>query len=244
MGGQEGGDVALRPEAAPAWLAGLLEALEGDGGAARARRMLGRRVIPRGAEDDAAVLILFTGDPGAATLPEDAAVLITHRHPNMRSHSGQMAFPGGHIDPEDCGPVDTALREATEETGLGRDRVVPLAVLDAVTTGGSRRRVRPVVAYAAEPSKVAPASEEETDDVFFVRVADLADPAQRLRVRWRGWTGPAFWARGYLIWGFTAVLLAVLIDLGGWGAPTGAGEAGAVELADALARSRNGEGRG
>lgn len=243
-GGNASGDVALRPEEAPTWLKALIEELAGDGAPARLREMLGRRVTPRGKDDDAAVLILFTGDPGASRLPDDAAVLITHRHPRMRSHSGQMAFPGGHIDPEDRGPVDTALREAVEETGLDRASVIPLAVLEAVTTGGSRRRVRPVVAYAAEPGEVAPASEEETDDVFFARVADLVDPGNRLRVRWRGWIGPAFWSRGYLIWGFTAVLLAVLLDLGGWGAPGGGEEAGAAELADALARSRNGEGQG
>lgn len=238
-------DVALRPAAAPAWMRPLLGALEGNavspGGAARVRRMLDGRLPRSASRDEAAVLILFTGDPHARELPADAAVLVTHRHPNMRSHSGQMAFPGGRIDPGDAGPVDAALREATEETGLERGRVVPLAVLDAVTTGGSARRVRPVVAYAADPGPVHPASEEETDDVFFVPVADLTAPANRLSVRWRGWTGPAFWAGDYLIWGFTGVLLAVLLELGGWALLD---DAPVHDLADSLARSRNNERHG
>lgn len=220
-------DAAVLPELAPPWLRPLVRAL-GDSAA-------GEGDEP---EADSAVLIVFTGDPRATRVPDDAAVLLTHRHPNMRSHSGQMAFPGGHIDPTDAGPVDAALREAWEETGLQRDRVVPLAVLEAANTRGSRRRVRPVVAYAASPGPVGPASEEETDDVFFTPLAHLLRPANRLRVRWRGWTGPAFWVGCYLVWGFTGAVLATLLEKAGWEEPY-ASEV--RELADALEQSCNGE---
>lgn len=229
-------DIPLAPERAPAWLRPLVAALA-DGHRDRARGMLAGRVPQRGGADQAAVLILFTGTSTGTA--EDAAVLITHRHPGMRSHSGQMAFPGGRIDPGDAGPVDTALREAQEETGLDRDRVVPLAVMDPVTTGGSRRRVRPVIAYAENPGDVYPASPEETDDVFFVPVADLVNPANRLTAGWKLWAGPAFWAGCYLIWGFTGVLLSVVLEAGGWARDWD--QDTRHDLADVLAKSCNGE---
>ncbi|MEH0148034.1 CoA pyrophosphatase [Corynebacterium sp. Q4381] len=231
-------DVALQPERAPRWLAPLLTALAEPEHATRVRTMLASRVPQRNGADEAAVLILFTGDPSAEQLPDDAAVLITHRHPKMRSHSGQMAFPGGRIDPGDRGPVDAALREAYEETALERDRVVPLAVMAPVTTGGSRRRVRPVVAYSASPGTVHPASEIETDDVFFVPVRELVDPVNRIQAGWKLWSGPAFWARCYLIWGFTGALLSVVLDAGGW---AGEWDREPQDLRKALARSCNDE---
>ena len=156
----------------------------------------------------------------------------------MRSHSGQMAFPGGHIDAADGGPVGAALREAWEETGLDPAGVIPLAVLDSATTGGSNRRVRPVVAYAPEPGGVHPASEEETDAVFFVSVRELVDPVNRAMLGMQGWSGPAFWAGEYLVWGFTGVLMSVVLQLGGWAVPW---DERPGDLRAALARSANRE---
>lgn len=226
-------DTALRPEAAPEWLRPLVRALQDGKRAAVAREIMARRVRQKGGDDQAAVLICFTG----ASL-EDAAVLITHRTPTMRSHSGQMAFPGGHIDASDGGPVDAALREAHEETGLAPERVVPLALMEAATTGGSNRRVRPVVAYAPDPGEVWAASPAETDAVFFVPVAQLVDPANRDELGFSGWSGPAFWVGCYLVWGFTGVLLAVVLELAGWAKPW---EAKPGDLRAALERSCNGE---
>lgn len=230
-------DAPLRPDRAPRWLQPLIEAIA-DGGRAIPRRLLSPRVRQKGGEDQAAVLILFAGDPRATEVPADARVLITHRTPRMRSHSGQMAFPGGHIDPGDGGPVNAALREAEEETGLDPGRVIPLAMLDAATTGGSNRRVRPVVAFTPEPGEVYPASEEETDDVFFVPIRELVDPLNRAMLGIKEWSGPAFWAGEYLVWGFTGVLLAVVLDLGGWVLPW---DEKPGDLRAALARSANRE---
>lgn len=237
--GRDTSDVDLRPDEAPRWLRPLIDQLAASDHSGRVRKMLASRVPQRDRADEAAVLIVFTGDPHAETTPEDAAVLITHRHPKLRSHSGQMAFPGGKIDPEDAGPVDAALREATEETGLERHRVTSLAVFDAVTTGGSLKRVRPVVAYAADPGEVYPASEVETDDVFFVPLRDLVAPENRITVGWRGWTGPAFHVGCYLVWGFTGVLLSVVLEFGGWARPYD--EDTVHSLEDTLAQSCNGE---
>ena len=199
----------------------------------RIRAMLRGRTPGTRADAQAAVLMLFTGDSAAA-----GKILLTHRTPTMRSHSGQMAFPGGGIDATDRGPVDAALREAWEETGLERRLVSPLAALESVTTGGSRRIVRPVLAYAADPGDPHIASPAETDDVFFAAVADLIAPENRLIVGLNGYRGPAFWSNGYLIWGFTGLLLDVLFDAAGW---TRAYDSTVVPLGHALRDSRNGE---
>lgn len=215
-------DVALEPERCPRWL----------------RPLVGSTGDSDGGEAQSAVLILFTGDPDADELPEDAAVLITHRHPSLRTHSGQMAFPGGHIDPDDAGPVDAALREAVEETGIDRSRVMPLATLDIATTGVTRKRVRPVLAYAQHPGEVYPASPVETDDVFFAPVRDFIDPDNRIAVRWGTWSGPAFWLGCYLVWGFTGALMGRLLERAGWALPW---DDHPGPLAEALAASCNGE---
>src|SRR5699024_5163153 len=106
---------------------------------------------------DAAVLVLFSGDPAAPGPhpPGDARVLLTHRAPTLRNHSGQISFPGGGVDPEDSGPVEAALREAWEETGLERHGVDVLAVLPELFIPVSNYTVAPVLAYWREPMEVS-----------------------------------------------------------------------------------------
>ncbi|WP_165164828.1 NUDIX hydrolase [Corynebacterium qintianiae] len=226
-------DVALRPELAPVWMEGMVAGMRSAHRSERARRILAKRAPEKGSPDEAAVLMLLTGTNAA-----DAEILITHRTPTMRSHSGQMAFPGGRIDATDRGPVDAALREAWEETGLERERVTPLAVLASLTTGGSRRTVRPVLGYSEDPGSPHAASPFETDDVFFAPVSHLINPDNRLSVGVHGFTGPAFRINEYLIWGFTGVLLDVLFDAAGWNQPY---DSEVVPLRRALKTSRNGE---
>ena len=134
----------------------------------------------------------------------------------MRNHSGQMSFPGGRLEPEDSGPIDAALREANEETGLKPEVVTPLLVLEAISVGPSGHPVNPVLAYAEAPGDVWSASPEENDDVFFASMQDLIDPENRFRVGRFGWSGPAFHVNGYVVWGFTASLIAALIQESGW----------------------------
>ncbi|AWB83222.1 NUDIX hydrolase [Corynebacterium liangguodongii] len=219
-------DIALRPELAPAWLATMLDGLRPGAWP--------RRRAPRpGTPDQAAVLMALTGASAA-----EAKILLTHRAPTLRSHSGQMAFPGGHIDPGDGGPVEAALREAWEETGLEPARVTPLASLPSVVTGGSGRVVRPILAYAAQPGQPYPASPAETDDVFFAAVSDLLDPACRLEVGFAGFHGPAFRTHGYLVWGFTGMLIDALFTAAGWQSDY---DTTVVPLGRALEGTRNGE---
>ncbi|MCQ4622607.1 CoA pyrophosphatase [Corynebacterium sp. CCUG 70398] len=232
----------LQPERAPQWLDPLTHKLSAPGSASLVTKMQGHMRFASQKSKRAAVLMCFTGDPEAATLPDDAEILITHRTPSLRNHSGQMAFPGGKVDRQDSGPIDAALREAREETGLQPERVVPLAVLETIAVGPSGNPVNPVLAYAQEPGEVWSASPNENDDVFFVPLSNLINPDNRFRVARLGWSGPAFELHGYVVWGFTASLLSVMIREAGWEEPWEHKDA--VDLRHALRSSRNGEGHG
>lgn len=234
--------VQIFPERSPLWLRGLTEVLGSPGSAKLVHKMQGHMRFASRKPKHAAVLMCFTGSADAATLPEDAQILITHRTPTLRNHSGQMAFPGGRVDPGDAGPVGAALREAQEETGLDPLGVTPLAVLESIAVGPSGNPVNPVLAYAQEPGPVWAASPDENDDVFFTPLSHFINPNNRFRVARLGWSGPAFELDGYVVWGFTASLLSVMIREAGWEEPWEHKDA--VDLRKALGSSRNGEGHG
>ena len=234
--------VQIFPERSPLWLRGLAEVLGNPGSAKLVHKMQGHMRFASRKPKHAAVLMCFTGSADAATLPEDAQILITHRTPTLRNHSGQMAFPGGRVDPGDAGPVGAALREAQEETGLDPLGVTPLAVLESIAVGPSGNPVNPVLAYAQEPGPVWAASPDENDDVFFTPLSHFINPDNRFRVARLGWSGPAFELDGYVVWGFTASLLSVMIREAGWEEPWEHKDA--VDLRKALGSSRNGEGHG
>jgi 8-oxo-dGTP pyrophosphatase MutT (NUDIX family) len=162
-----------------------------------------------------AVLILLGEQDGSG--PD---VLVLRRAATMRSHAGQPAFPGGGSDPEDADAVATALREAGEEVGLDPVTTTVVATLPRLWIPVSGFVVTPVLAWWHDPHPVSPLSVEEVDEVHRVPIGELADPANRIRVRHpSGFTGPAFKVRGMLVWGFTAGVLNTLLDLGGWTRP-------------------------
>jgi 8-oxo-dGTP pyrophosphatase MutT (NUDIX family) len=163
----------------------------------------------------AAVLILF-GESGE-TGPD---LLLVRRSAALRQHPGQPAFPGGAIDSADGGPVPAALREAAEETGIEPAAVHVVAVMPELYIWRSDFRVTPVIGWWHTPGPVAPGDLAEIESVSRIPVAELADPANRLTIRYPGGQGgPAFRAGGLLIWGFTALLLDRVLDLGGWERP-------------------------
>ncbi|MBC7281398.1 CoA pyrophosphatase [Hoeflea sp.] len=157
---------------------------------------------------DAAVLV-----PVTEAGPE-AQVILTRRSVAMRRHSGQVAFPGGAIDPEDASPEIAAMREAEEEIGLDRRFVEPVGRLPAyMTTTGFHITpvlavVRPGYAYTPNPAEV--------DAVFEAPLSFLMDPANHKRES-RVWDGVE---RHYYvmpfgehrIWGVTAGIIRTLYE--------------------------------
>jgi 8-oxo-dGTP pyrophosphatase MutT (NUDIX family) len=169
---------------------------------------------PPGGGRPSAVLLLF-GETGG-----EPDLLIVQRSPWLRRHAGQPAFPGGAIEPADNGPVGAALREAAEEAGVAAGGVDVLAVLPELYIARSGFRVTPVLAWWRQPAPVAGSDDGEIVSAVRARLADLADPANRLVVRHpSGLAGPAFRVHGMLIWGFTAALVDGLLSLGGWERP-------------------------
>jgi 8-oxo-dGTP pyrophosphatase MutT (NUDIX family) len=179
---------------------------------------ISRFAAPQEGGRASAVLMLLA--EGLAGGPGGPDVLLLQRAATLRNHAGQPAFPGGVTDPEDDGPVDTALREATEEVGLDRSTVSVVAVLPALWLPPSNYVVTPVLGWWQTPHPVYARDPAEVATVARVPVAELAEPSNRLRVRHpSGYTGPAFAVRDMLVWGFTAGLLSALLDLGGWARP-------------------------
>jgi 8-oxo-dGTP pyrophosphatase MutT (NUDIX family) len=189
---------------------------------------------------DAAVLVLFSGPEDIAAsdgVPDAADLLLTVRASTLRHHAGQAAFPGGATDPGDIGPVDTALREAKEETGLDATRLRPLATLEKMFIPPSGFHVVPVLAYSPDPGPVSVVDEAETAIVARVPLRAFVNPENRLMV-YRGdlsrkFAGPAFLLNEMLVWGFTGHVIAALLDCAGWSLPWNTGDV--RELDEAMA---------
>ena len=214
-----GDNVDLLPAQAPQWLRPMFE-----GVAIEHRNSPSVMKNPPVGEaqwvQQSAVLMAVAGDTSATdTRPADARILLTHRSPDMRSHAGQLAFPGGRVDDTDVNVVDAALREAWEETGLERAHITPVAQMPPRHVRSTAFPVHPIIGWWHTPRELYPASEEETDDVFTVTVDHLIDPDNRLMVGWRDWQGPAFRVNGYILWGFTGGLVASALAQAGWEVP-------------------------
>ena len=163
-----------------------------------------------------AVLMLFASPAGAA----EADVVLLERAATLRSHAGQVAFPGGATDPEDATATATALREANEEVGLDVDTVDVLAELPALFLPPSGFIVTPVLGHWRAPHPVGVVDVGEVAGVQRIPIAALVDPANRFTVAHpSGFLGPGFEVDGMFVWGFTAGLLDKLLRLGGWERP-------------------------
>ncbi|MCA1713146.1 MAG: CoA pyrophosphatase [Actinobacteria bacterium] len=193
----------------PGWLRPLADALP------HVRpEQISRFLPPASGGRRSAVLVLFGEGPKGPDL------LFIERAATLRSHAGQPAFPGGAQDADDAGPVAAALREAQEEVGVDPAAVDVLGTLPDLWLPPSGFVVTPVVAWWRAPHEVGVVDTAEVAAVERIPLAELTDPANRLRVTHpSGWIGPAFDVGGLLIWGFTAGLTDRLLALGGWELP-------------------------
>jgi 8-oxo-dGTP pyrophosphatase MutT (NUDIX family) len=198
----------------PAWLRPLAAA------AVDVRpEQLSRFLPPAEGGRESAVLMLF-GERAPGTGWDGADVLLIERAHDLRSHAGQVAFPGGAVDPGDDGVVEAALREAVEETGLDPAGVDVFGTLPALFLPVSDFVVTPVLGWWREPSPVGVVDPAEVASVHRVLLADLLDPANRFLVSHpSGYVGAAFGVGDLLVWGFTAGLLDRLLRLAGWERP-------------------------
>ena len=160
-------------------------------------------LLPSAALVEAAVLV------GLVPRATGVQVILTRRTEALRTHGGQVGFPGGRTEPDDADAAAAALRESDEEIALRRDQVEVLGYLDPLVTI-TGYRVTPVVAVV-DPRFVAVPSPDEVADVFEVPLAYLLAPenlhqveiAHRGRVRHvleYAWPGQR-------IWGATAAIL-------------------------------------
>lgn len=157
----------------------------------------------------AAVLI------GIVRRPAGLGVLYTERSPELRSHSGQIAFPGGKIDAGDADAADAALREAWEEVDLDRADARILGYLPRYFTG-SNYLITPVVALV-EPRRPFVPNPAEVRSVFEVPLEWLMDlrnyGTYRIRRDGREYTTPQLRHGAFTIWGITANLTRRFRDL-------------------------------
>ena len=172
---------------------------------------ISRFVPPEGSTTrKGAVLMLF----GEGPLGPD--LLLTERAKDMRSHPGQISFPGGSIDPTDASPTAAALREAEEETGLDPAGVEVLATLPELWLPPSNFAVTPVLGWWRDPSPVSVVDPAEVNAVLRVPLEELLDPRHRVTVTHpRGYRSPGFLIgddKDLILWGFTAGIINRLFD--------------------------------
>ncbi len=160
-----------------------------------------------------AVLVLLEDTPAGPRL------VLTRRRKDLRSHPGQLSFPGGRVDPGE-GIVEAALREANEEIGLDADSVEVIDVGPAFYIPPSRFWVSPVLARWTSPHETTP-NPWEVDRVLRVPLEQLLeeDRWRRVPLSASGWSW-AWQLDDDLLWGATALVTAVMLNAAveGWAA--------------------------
>ncbi len=171
-----------------------------------------------------AVLVpVFPGGSG------EARFILTRRSRELRSHTGEVSFPGGRVDPGEL-PAAAALREAQEEVSLDPDIVRLVGHLEAMPTVASGTWIVPIVGVM-ESQPALSANRDEVERIFDVSVDDLTAPGV---YREEVWEFPGFGegsvsffeVEGDTIWGATARMLRNLLDLLARYGPAGRGARG------------------
>jgi 8-oxo-dGTP pyrophosphatase MutT (NUDIX family) len=157
----------------------------------------------------AAVLVAMFEEAG------EARVILTKRPEHMPSHQGEIAFPGGTVQPEvDHTVLDAALREAEEEIGLAPSAVEIVAELDGLSTVASRFTITPFVGLLAARPALTP-DPREVVGVVDVGLSELLDDGVFREERWDVGIPDRsiyfFELPGETVWGATARILAAFL---------------------------------
>lgn len=147
--------------------------------------------------------------------PEGITVLYTERSPDLRSHSGQVAFPGGKVDANDADVADAALREAEEEVGMARSEARVIGFMPTYFTG-TNYLITPVVALVMPSGPFVP-NPGEVHSVFEVPLARILHPESYgvFRITRDGKEHQTWQIDhdGHRIWGITANITRLFRDL-------------------------------
>jgi 8-oxo-dGTP pyrophosphatase MutT (NUDIX family) len=163
----------------------------------------------------------FTGTPAAvlvAIFEEDgeAHVVLTRRSDRLRTHTGEVSFPGGRLEPDEA-PLAAALREASEEVGLDPATVEILGQLEPLATLSSRSGITPFVGALPGRPRLRP-NPHEVERAFDVSLSALMADGVFREERW-----DTAWAQDHpihffdlpedIVWGATARMLHRLLEL-------------------------------
>ena len=189
---------------------------------ARVRHVIEQRgpVVPVPGSSPQLELPGFFNQPAAVLVPlfeqgDEAQVILTRRSSRLRSHTGEVSFPGGRLDPGEA-PLAAALREASEEIGLDPAQVEIVGQLSPLSTMSSRAAISPFVGVLPGPPQLQ-ANPAEVERVFDVSLAELASDGVYHEELW---DIPGVGVRqmnffelaGDTVWGATARILRELLD--------------------------------
>jgi mutator protein MutT len=158
-----------------------------------------------------------------------AQVILTRRSARLRSHTGEVSFPGGRLDPGES-PEAAALREAQEEVGIEPDTVDVIGRLSTLSTRRNPSAITPFVGILAGRPQLRP-NHAEVDRAFTVPLVELYQPEVYHEELWAGpdgaeWPVTFFDVIGDTVWGATGRMLRELLDLIWAGAGGAAAERG------------------